>query len=61
MSINLNLLAVEMEIDATYFLIGLLALIVRSNLQHTTFDMNCGNLLSQILHVMIKHYFREEN
>ena len=28
MSINLNLLAAEIEIDATHFLIGLLALIL---------------------------------
>ena len=61
MCFNLNLLAVEIETDATYVLFDWVAGSHCSNLQRTTFVMNCGNLLSQILHVMIKHRFREEN
>lgn len=58
--INLNLLAVELELDANVML-GWVSGNFNSNLDHASLIMNYRTLINQIPQVKMKHCFHEAN
>ena len=58
--VNLNLLAIEIEVDARVILRWVTEEF-NSNLHHTSLIMDCKTLISWIPQVKMKHYFREAN
>ena len=58
--VNLNLLAVEIEVDARVSL-GWVMEEYNYNLHHASLIMDCRTLINQISQVKMKHYFCEAN
>ena len=58
--ISLNLLAVEIELDAKVVL-GWITEEFNSNLHHASLILDCMTLIIQILQVRMKHCYREAN